>query len=93
MVKGVHCNETYAPMVASWTTIQLFLILSVIFGWWHSRQIDFVLEYPQANIKWPTCMEILKGGKFEGIDRNKHCLHVKKHVYGRKCMHMVPLRS
>ena len=53
----------------------------MIFGW-HSRQIDFVLAYPQADIKRPTYMEIPKGVKFEGIDRNKHCLHVKKNVYG-----------
>ena len=80
MQKGIHYDETYAPVV-SWTTIRLFLILSVIFGW-HSRQIDFVLAYPQADIKRPTYMEIPKGVKFDGIDRNKHCLHVTKNVYG-----------
>ena len=37
---GEHYTETYAPVIG-WSTIRLFLIMSIMFGW-HTRQIDFV---------------------------------------------------
>jgi len=82
MKAGKHYDETYAPVV-SWTTIRLFLILSILFSW-KTRQIDFVLAYPQADIPRPTFMELPKGINFHGLDRNKHCLRIKKNIYGGK---------
>lgn len=82
MIYGKHYEETYAPAL-SWATIRLFLILSIVFGW-KTRQIDFVLAYPQADIPRPTFMELPRGVNFPGLDRNKHCLQIKKNVYGGK---------
>uniref|UniRef100_UPI00293D8CF2 reverse transcriptase domain-containing protein n=1 Tax=Janthinobacterium sp. TaxID=1871054 RepID=UPI00293D8CF2 len=46
---GVNYWETYAPVIA-WTTIRLFLILAYM-NRWGTRQVDFVLAYPQADIE------------------------------------------
>ena len=79
---GVHYWETYSPVVR-WTTIRLMLILSLVFGW-STRQIDFVMAYPQANISTGNVyIDIPKGFQFEGSSRS-HCLHVVKNIYGGK---------
>ena len=48
---GVHYWVTYAPVV-TWHTVRFFLILSLILGW-QSRQLDFVMAYPQAPAEMP----------------------------------------
>ena len=83
MIKGKHYEETYAPSL-SWGTIRLFLILTIMHGW-KSRQLDFVLAYPHADIPRPTFMELPRGINFPGgVHRNKHCLRLKKNIYGGK---------
>jgi hypothetical protein len=82
MIYGKHYDQTYAPAL-SWSTIRLFLILTII-NHWKSRQIDFVLAYPQAPVPRPTYMELPKGINFPGLQRNKHCLEILKNVYGGK---------
>jgi hypothetical protein len=84
MVPGVHYDpgERYAPAL-SWQTIRLFLTLSIIFKW-KTRQIDFVLAYPQAKIQRPTYMELPRGVNFPELDRNKHCLEIVQNIYGGK---------
>jgi hypothetical protein len=78
---GVNYWETYAPVIG-WTTIRLFLVLTLLNGW-ASRQVDFVLAYPQADIECPMYMEIPRGFKFQG-SRKTHCLLLKKNLYGQK---------
>jgi hypothetical protein len=82
MIYGRDYDETYAPAL-SWTTIRLFLTLSILRKW-HSRQIDFVLAYPQADIPKRTFMELPRGINFPGLERNKWCLEVTKNIYGGK---------
>lgn len=85
MVPGINYipGETYAPTL-SWEVIRLFLNLCVTKNW-KSRQLDFILAYPQALIAQPTYMELPKGIKFPaGIQRNKHCLEVVQNIYGGK---------
>ena len=48
---GVHYWDTYAPVV-TWQTVRVFLILSLLLGW-RSRQLDFVMAYPQAPVEMP----------------------------------------
>ncbi len=79
--KGVNYWETYAPVVG-WSTIRLFLILTIMNGW-ASRQIDFVLAYPQADIECTMYMEIPRGYQFGG-SRKTHCLELIKNLYGQK---------
>jgi hypothetical protein len=47
MIKGLHYEETYAPVV-QWATIRFFLTLAII-SKWHTRQLDFVLAYTQVH--------------------------------------------
>ena len=82
MIPGKHYDETYAPALA-WSTIRLFLILTIL-NRWKSRQIDFVLAYPQAPVPRPTYMELPQGINFPGLDRKQHCLEILKNVYGGK---------
>ena len=82
MVKGKHYDRTDSPVI-SWPILRLFLILSLMFKW-HTRQIDFVLAYPQADIPRPTFMELPRGINIKGYERNKHCLRVTKNLYGGK---------
>jgi hypothetical protein len=78
---GVNYWETYSPVV-SWTTIRLYLTLSLLNNWC-TRQVDFVLAFPQADIECPMFMEIPRGFKFNG-SRRTHCLSLKKNLYGQK---------
>ena len=63
-VHGVHYWDTYAPVV-TWQTVRLFLILSLILGW-QSRQLDFVMAYPQAPAEMPLYMRLPQGFKRRG---------------------------
>ncbi len=78
---GVNYWETYSPVV-SWTTIRMYLTLSIL-NKWCTRQVDFVLAFPQADIECPMYMEIPRGFKFNG-SRRTHCLSLKKNLYGQK---------
>jgi hypothetical protein len=49
MIKALHYEETYAPVV-QWVTIRFFISLAVLSNW-HTRQLDFVLAYTQADIE------------------------------------------
>lgn len=78
---GVNYWETYSPVVG-WSTIRLYLIL-MLKNKWVSKQVDFVLAFPQADIECDLYMEIPQGFKFEG-SRKSHCLKLKKNIYGQK---------
>jgi Reverse transcriptase (RNA-dependent DNA polymerase) len=78
---GVNYWETYAPVIA-WDTIRLFLVLAIL-NKWHTRQIDFVLAYPQADIECPIYMDIPSQFECQG-SRKDHCLLLKKNLYGQK---------
>jgi hypothetical protein len=49
MIKGLHYEETYAPVV-QWATIRFIISLAILTNW-HTRQLDFVLAYTQADIE------------------------------------------
>ena len=75
---GVHYWETYAPVV-QWTSIWMCLVLSGVLQGWHTRQLDFVLTYPQADVESEQYMEMPKsfdvGGKHS---RSSHVLKLLK---------------
>ena len=79
---GVHYWDTCAPVV-TWQTVRLFLILSVLLGW-QSRQLDFVMAYPQAPAEMPLYMRLPQGYKHSGITRKTHALKLQRNVYGQK---------
>jgi hypothetical protein len=79
--KGVNFWETYAPVV-QWVSIRIFLIVALINGW-HSRQLDFVLAYPQADIECDLYMAIPAGFSVNG-NRKDYVLKLRKNLYGQK---------
>jgi hypothetical protein len=49
----------YAPVV-TWFLIWLLLVLSIL-NKWYTRQVDFILAYPQADIEFNMYMDLPKG--------------------------------
>ncbi len=77
---GVTYWDTYSPVV-NWFTLRSLLILSLVNGW-HSRSIDFVLAFPQADIKTDVYMRLPYG--FHVSTPGEWLLKLEKNVYGLK---------
>ena len=82
-IKGVHYWETASPVVR-WSSVRLLLTLSILEGW-KTRQIDFVMTYPQADISSDVYMAIPPGVQVsEDEDNSEYCLLLLKNLYGGK---------
>lgn len=79
---GVNYTETYSPVV-NWITEWLILMLSLIHKW-QTRQVDFVLVFPQADLECPMFMELPKGIEFMQGNSKSHVLELLKKLYGQK---------
>jgi hypothetical protein len=79
---GVNYWETYSPVV-NWFSIRLCLTLALLFQW-KTRQIDFVLAFPQAEVECDLYMHLPRGLTFAGVHRKTHCLKLKKNLYGSR---------
>jgi len=54
-----------------WTTVRLIITLAMIKGW-YSRQLDFVLAYPQAEVQGNIYMKYQKVLNFQAsIEKGK----------------------
>ena len=82
MKKGLHYDQTYAP-VCTWNAIRLLLTLVTVNNW-HSRQLNYVLAYPQAPVEKELYMEIPKGFHVEGGDTKYYVLKIHRNIYGQK---------
>ena len=82
MQYGKHYDQTYAP-VASWNSIRTLLILSALFSW-HTRQIDYVLAFPQAPVEREIYMKIPAGFKIVNGDTKDYVHQLHRNVYGQK---------
>jgi Reverse transcriptase (RNA-dependent DNA polymerase) len=72
--------------VASWPTIRLILMMSIL-SCWHTRQIDYVLAYTQADAETDNLyMKIPKGFELIGGDDSDkdYVLKIRKNIYGQK---------
>jgi Reverse transcriptase (RNA-dependent DNA polymerase) len=79
--KALNYWETYAP-VASWASIRLIMNTSALMGW-VTRQLDFVLAFPQAPVETDIYMEIPAGFNVEG-NKKDYALHLVNNLYGQK---------
>mmetsp|Transcript_89541 Transcript_89541/g.175260 ORF Transcript_89541/g.175260 Transcript_89541/m.175260 type:complete len:110 (-) Transcript_89541:144-473(-) len=77
--EGIDYGATYSPVV-SWPTIRLFLTYFLVKGW-RTRQLDFVLAYPHADVPSTKFMEVPRGFAFQGSRKN-HVLKLLRNVYG-----------
>ena len=82
MVQGIDYDETYAP-VASWRTIRLILTMALV-NRWHTRQIDYILAFPQAPVERDLYMVIPKGLDIENGKSDDYVLKINKNIYGQK---------
>jgi hypothetical protein len=69
--------------VVNWFSIRLFLVISILNDW-ETRQIDFVLAYPQADVECDLYMEVPVGFDLPSKNKKAYCLKLKKNIYGTK---------
>jgi Reverse transcriptase (RNA-dependent DNA polymerase) len=67
---------------ASWLSIRLILNLAVLSGW-TTRQLDFVLAFPQSPVETDLYMEIPAGFHINGSRKNQ-VLKLVNNLYGQK---------
>ncbi len=82
MQKGIHYTDTYAP-VASWNSIRLLLTMTAVHAW-HTKQLDYVLAYPQAPVEKPLYMKIPKGFSIDKGNTDDYVLKILRNIYGQK---------
>ena len=82
MQKGVHYDQSYAP-VASWNSIRMLLTMTAVHGW-HTKQLDYVAAFPQAPIERELYMKVPRGVEVEGGNSEDHVLKLHKNTYGQK---------
>ena len=82
-VHGINYWDTHTPVVA-WPIIRFFFILSITQGW-KTRQLDFIMAFPQAPIQTPLYMNIPKGYKTPKDKNNRPMvLKLVRNIYGQK---------
>ena len=74
-IKGVNYWDTYAPIV-SWESVRTLLTLALTKGW-ITRQINFVLTYPQADVECDLFMEIPRMCHEKG-NKREHALKLNR---------------
>jgi hypothetical protein len=80
MKQGVY-DQTYAPVV-SWNSIRALLIMSTLHKW-HTRQIDYVLAFPQA-IEREIFINIQRGFKTDEGNIKDFVLKLHRNIYWKK---------
>ena len=80
--KDVDYNNTYSPVVA-WFYIRILLTLAIINNW-HTRQIDFMLDFPQATIEIDLYMKLHAGTILVEGNSETHVLLLHENLYGQK---------
>jgi hypothetical protein len=82
MKPGIHYDQTYAP-VASWNSIRTLLTMTALHNW-KTKQIDYVLAFPQAPVERTIYMKIPKGFQIEDGKTEDYVLELHRNVYGQK---------
>lgn len=70
--------ETYSP-VCAWTSVRMFLVLSIIFGW-ITVSLDFSNAFVQALLKRPVWIHIPRG--YRSSQGHSTILRLIKSLYG-----------
>ena len=79
--KCINYWETYVPVV-QWMSVSIMLALAAIENL-HTKSIDFVLAYPQANLDVDIYMELPQGFNV-GPESGRYVLKLQKNLYGLK---------
>jgi hypothetical protein len=78
----INYYETFPPVV-TWISLRTLLTLSLLNNW-HTRQINFILAYPQAPIEFDMYMELPIGVEMRDGNQKMHVLKLLKNLYGQK---------
>jgi len=81
-VYGINYYETYAPVV-TWFAIRLLLVIVIILAL-ASKQIDFIMAYPQAPIEMDMFMELPAGIETKFGNSHDYVLKLLRNLYGQK---------
>ena len=82
-VQGDTYWDTYSPVV-SWSTVRLVMILALVLGW-EMRSIDFILAFPQADVRSDNIfMRLPRGTKLSKNLNGNTMLRLIKNLYGLK---------
>ena len=76
---SVNYFDTYAPVIA-WPAIRMLMTLSIL-NKWKTRQIDFILAYPQAENQYEMYMRLPQGIQMRHT-KEPHCLQLRRNLYG-----------
>ena len=83
MTKGVHYDESYAP-VASWNAIHFLLTMTAVHGW-HTKQLDYIAAFPQAPIERELYMKLPAGTTLgSGQNPKDYVFKLHRNLYGQK---------
>ena len=80
MVYQQDYDQTYAP-VASWNSIQLLLISTLIHGW-STKQLDYVLAFTLAPVDRDLYMKVPKVFEVEGAKMGECVFKLLNNTYG-----------
>ena len=69
--------------MASWPAVRVALAM-VLLHKWETRQVDYVMAYPQVPAPREMYMDIPKGCDIPGYNHRDWVLHVKRNIYGGK---------
>ena len=81
MKPGRDFDQTYAP-VASWNSIRTLLTMTALRGW-KTKQIDYVLAFPQAPVERELYMGIPRGFTIQDGNPKDYALKLHRNVYGQ----------
>ena len=79
---GVHYWETYAPVV-NWFSIRLLLSRALASNW-YTKQVDFVLAYPQADPECDMYMKLPQGIEVPGMSNDDACIEATQELVRRQ---------
>ena len=82
MIKYKHYDQTYSP-VDFWAIICLIMTIAAVHRW-PTKQLDYVLAFPQAPIERDLYMNIPKGYQVPGGNNKDYALKLNKNLYGKK---------
>jgi len=79
--------DTYSPVV-SWPVVR-FILTHAIINRWKTKQVDFVMAYPQADSEVDNhYMQVPKGVVLSdippGASPKDFVFHIKKNIYGQR---------
>ena len=80
--KGEHYDQTYAP-VESWNLIRMLLTQTALHGW-HTKELDYVLAFPQAPVERELYMKIPTVFEIENGKNLDYVLKIHRNIYGQK---------